>query len=46
MIILKVTKKQDFILSPENTFLEPQRGQFDPTTYQIPDFLSIFAVAN
>ena len=33
MIILKVTKKQDFILSPENTFLEPQRGQFDPPRF-------------
>ena len=29
MIILKVTKSQDFTLSLENTFLEkPQRGKF------------------
>ena len=35
MIILKVTKKQDFTLSLKDTFLEkPQRGQVDPLPLQ------------
>ena len=44
MIILKVTKKEGFTLSLENTFLEkPQgrRGQTDPPPTSTPAFLGL-----
>ena len=35
MIILKVTIKQGFILSLEDTFLENQRGGIDPPAFSV-----------